>query len=125
MSNKTDIQTLEDVKTLVDQFYGKVRQDELLAPVFEERIQDRWPVHLAKMYQFWQTILLGENTYKGRPFPPHATLDVNETHFNRWVALFKGTIDEYFEGEKAEEAKWRADKMSELFQIKRSHFNIG
>jgi len=125
MSSKTDIQTLDDVKLLVDEFYGKVRQDALLSPVFEERIQDRWPEHLGKMYQFWQTILLEENTYRGRPFPPHATLDVNESHFNKWVELFKSTIDENFEGEKAEEAKWRADKMSELFQIKRGQFNIG
>ena len=57
-----DILDLEDVKQLVDTFYAKVREDNMLAPVFNERIQDRWPEHLEKMYRFWQTVLLDEHT---------------------------------------------------------------
>lgn len=125
MNKDSDIKTLDDIKLLVNQFYGKVREDELLAPVFEARIGNKWPEHLEKMYSFWQTILLEENTYRGRPFPPHATLDIDRRHFEKWVELFKQTIEENFEGEKAENAKWRADKMSELFQLKKGLFNIG
>lgn len=75
MEGKRQIANLDDVKLLVDTFYGKVRADALLGPVFDARIQDRWPVHLEKMYSFWQTTLLGEHTYTGRPFPAacHAT----------------------------------------------------
>lgn len=120
MENNNDILTLADVKLLVDTFYGKVREDDLLANVFNERIQDRWPVHLEKMYRFWQTVLLTEHTYFGSPFPPHATLDVNKTHFDRWMLLFTQTVDEIFSGKIAEEAKWRAGKMAEMFQLKRS-----
>jgi len=50
---------IEDVKLLVDTFYSKVRNDDTLAPIFNERIGDRWPEHLEKMYTFWQTTLLG------------------------------------------------------------------
>lgn len=67
-----DILSLEDVKLLVNTFYGKVREDETLAQIFNERIKDRWPEHLEKMYRFWQTVLLEEQTYFGAPFPPHA-----------------------------------------------------
>lgn len=74
--------------------------------------------HLAKMYTFWQTILLGEHTYYGSPFPPHATLPVEKIHFETWLSLFYQTIDELFVGEKANEAKWRANKMAEMFQLK-------
>ena len=122
MEEKRRILTLYDVKLLVNTFYGKVREDELLAPIFNARIEDRWPHHLEKMYSFWQTTLLEEHTYSGRPFPPHATLSVEHQHFERWVALFTQTIDELFTGDKADEAKWRAAKIAQMFEIKVWHF---
>lgn len=113
-----DILDLDDVKRLVDSFYGRVRADEILAPVFETRLQDRWPEHLEKMYRFWQTVLLGEHTYYGAPFVPHAKLPVAHMHFERWMQLFNSTVDELFTGEKAEEAKWRGNKMAGMFEMK-------
>ncbi len=107
------------IEQLVDTFYAKVRKDVLLGPIFENSIQDRWQVHLEKMYRFWQTILLHEYTYKGSPFLPHAQLPIQEEHFERWIELFNETIDENFYGSKAEEAKLRATKMAEMFQSKR------
>lgn len=118
MDLNKDILTLEDIKKLVDTFYGKVREDELLAPIFNERIGDNWPKHLEKMYTFWQTVLLGEQTYYGSPFPKHAQLPVDRTHFKRWMELFKQTVDELFQGEKASEAKLRAGKIAEMFNSK-------
>ena len=117
-----DILSLDDVKNLVDTFYGKVRKDQLIGPIFEERIQDRWPQHLAKMYTFWQTVLLGEHTYYGSPFPPHAHLPIDHTHFERWLLLFKETIDNLFSGKIADQARWRADRMAEMFQFKIQHY---
>ncbi len=122
MEPKQSILQLEDIKLLVDSFYGKVREDELLAPVFNNRIGDRWPAHLEKMYKFWQTVLLKEHTYFGSPFPPHALLPVNKKHFDEWLTLFYETVDENFTGEKAEEAKWRAARMAEMFQYKIEYY---
>lgn len=117
-----DILNIEDVKLLVNTFYDKVRNDNLLAEIFNDRIQDNWQVHLEKMYRFWQTVLLNEHTYYGSPFPPHAKLPVVQIHFDRWLFLFFETIDEKFEGEKAKEAKWRAEKMAEMFYHKIEYF---
>lgn len=122
MSDNKEILTIDDIKLLVDDFYGKVREDELLAPIFNERIKDQWPVHLNKMYTFWQTVLLGEHTYFGSPFPPHANMPIDGQHFQRWLELFNATLDEHFTGEKADEAKWRANKMAEMFLLKINHF---
>ena len=119
---KKDILSLEDIKLLVDTFYDKVRKDKLIGPIFDERIQDRWPQHLAKMYTFWQTVLLGEHTYYGSPFPPHAQLPVEQIHFERWLALFAETLSELFSGEVATEAIWRANKMAVMFQYKIEHY---
>ena len=119
---KQDILTIEDVKLLVDRFYEKIRVDELLGPIFNERIQNRWTEHLEKMYRFWQTVLLAEHTYFGSPFPPHAQLPVSHENFLNWMELFVLTVDELFTGEKATEAKWRAEKMAEMFEIKIAHY---
>ena len=122
MEESKDIITSEDIKTLVDAFYEKVRKDELLSPIFNERIQNRWTQHLEKMYSFLQTVLLDERTYVGSPFPSHAQLPIDYSHFQRWMKLFIETADTLFEGKKAEEAKWRARKMAELFESKINHF---
>lgn len=113
-----DILNLDDVKLLVNSFYDKVRQDELLSPIFNSVIQDNWPRHLEKMYTFWQTVLLKDHTYFGSPFVPHAKLPVEQQHFTKWMELFYKTIDDEFTGEKATEAKWRAEKMAEMFLMK-------
>jgi len=121
MSTQQDILNLEDVKSLVDTFYAKVQNDPLLAPVFNERIQDRWPAHLEKMYTFWQTVLLDEQTYSGSPFLPHANLPVDHSHFHEWLKLFHETVEELFTGQKATEAIWRAEKMAQMFEYKIAH----
>jgi hemoglobin len=73
------------------------------------------------MYRFWQTVLLEEYTYLGSPFPPHAKLPVAHEHFAAWLALFNQTVDELFTGSKADEAKWRAAKMADMFEAKIAH----
>src|SRR5690554_6346977 len=121
-TGKKDILSFEDVKLLVDRFYGKIREDEKLAPIFNKQIEDRWPEHLDKMYRFWQTILLGEHTYQGAPFAPHAKLPVEHEHFETWMKLFNSTVDELFTGDIAQEAKMRAAKMAEMFEMKIKYF---
>ena len=115
---KKDITTLKDIQQMVDSFYGKVREDDMLADIFNNIIQDRWPQHLEKMYRFWQTVLLEEHTYYGSPFLPHAKLPVEANHFERWLKLFNETVDNLFEGEKATRAKWQGERMAALFLSK-------
>jgi hemoglobin len=119
---KQDIGNMEDIKLLVDTFYGRIREDNLLKDIFNNRIQDRWPEHLEKMYRFWQTVLLEEHTYHGTPFPPHARLAVERGHFEQWVKLFYETVDELFTGEKATRAKWQGERMAEMFHAKIEYY---
>jgi|SRR5690606_39195863 len=119
--SKTDINSITDIKLLVDEFYTKIQNDELLGPIFNKVIQNLWPQHLEKMYKFWQTILLGEHTYYGSPFPPHAKLPIEKKHFDRWLGLFKETVDKHFIGELANKAKWQGERMAEMFQFKISY----
>ena len=115
---KQDITTLEDVKLLVNTFYDKVMKDNVLANIFNNKIGNKWPEHLDKMYRFWQTVLLEEHSYHGSPFIPHAKLPVTKEHFIQWLALFNETIDVLFEGELASKAKWEGERMAEMFYSK-------
>ena len=118
MEEPKELLTIDDIKRLVDVFYERIRENRLLAPVFNAKIEDRWPQHLEKMYRFWQTVLLEEHTYFGSPFMPHAGLPVDGEHFAAWITLFNATVDELFTGDKADEAKWRAAKMAQMFERK-------
>lgn len=122
MHEKQDITSFDDVKRLVDTFYDRVRSDDKLGDIFNNVIQDRWPAHLSKMYAFWQTVLLGEHTYHGSPFLPHARLPVDGRHFDRWMALFNGTADELFAGPNTERAKWQGERMAAMFLAKINYY---
>ncbi|EJL64471.1 group III truncated hemoglobin [Flavobacterium sp. CF136] len=117
-----DISNIEDIKILVNTFYDKVQKDDLIGPIFNQKMMGRWPEHLEKMYRFWQTILLEEHTYSGSPFPPHKQLPVNQSHFNRWMEIFTSTVDSLFVGKLAEEAKVRAANMAYMFNYKIEYF---
>lgn len=119
---KTDITTPEHIRLLVDSFYGKVRVDPLLGGIFNGVIQDRWPQHLEKMYTFWGTVLIGEQSYQGAPFRPHKELPVDQLHFDRWLLLFHATVKEHFDGPVAQLALTNAERMAAMFMERIAFF---
>lgn len=118
MTAKRDIESLDDIKLLVDTFYAKVQKDPLIGPIFESVVKGHWDTHLDKMYRFWQTILLDEVAYSGSPFLAHAPLPIHKEHFQAWLILWKETLNEQYEGQKATDALWRAERMAEMFEYK-------
>lgn len=110
-----DIIQRQDIKALVDTFYEKVKADPLLGPVFSHV---DWPHHLPIMYDFWSSMLLGDQSYRGNPLQRHLHLAIDKNHFDQWLAIFKQTVDELFEGERADEVKMRAQAIAGMFQIK-------
>ena len=81
------------IERLVRSFYDKVREDEMLGPVFDARITD-WEPHLAQMCAFWSSVALMSGRYHGAPMPKHLPLPVDSEHFDRWLALFEATASE-------------------------------
>jgi len=112
---KKDIVTNHDLTLLVDSFYDKVRADDLLSPAFSHV---DWPKHLPVMYNFWCSMILGDQSYRGNPLQSHLRLPIGKAHFERWLSLFNKTVDENFIGEKAEEIKMRAHAVAGVFQHK-------
>ncbi|MDR3471544.1 MAG: group III truncated hemoglobin [Devosia sp.] len=83
------------VDAVVDDFYGKVRRDALLGPVFNRIIAEGdWPRHLRLIADFWSSMLLGTGRYDGRPMPKHLAIpELNDAHFARWLSLFRETVE--------------------------------
>src|SRR3954470_14833746 len=103
-----DISDITDIQLFVDEFYGKVRRDDLIGPVFLQAIPGDWQPHLNKMYAFWNAVLFSVSGYKGNPFSKHAPLQIKQDHFDRWLTLFAETINNHFEGPVAEDTKKKA-----------------
>ncbi|WP_298510889.1 group III truncated hemoglobin [uncultured Kordia sp.] len=120
---KNDIQNRADVHTLVTTFYAKIRKDEVLGPIFNNRIHD-WDSHLEHLTDFWESSLFFVNKYKGNPLEKHVEVDkaidhvINEHHFGIWLNHWIQTLDALFEGDKASIAKNRARKMGTFIYIK-------
>lgn len=113
------IDNRKDVETLVNRFYAKIRRDDLLGPIFNSHIpEEKWPEHLSKLADFWETNLFGIPKFKGNPSQAHIKVDKNlnygveQKHFGRWLQLWFETIDDLFVGLRAERAKNAARKMS-------------
>lgn len=116
---KKTIENREDISRLVHSFYGKIRKDDILGPIFNGHIvEDEWPIHLSKLTDFWETNLFNVPKFRGRPARKHMNVDANlgytieQGHFEHWLYLWFQTVDELYEGELANQAKTSAQKMA-------------
>lgn len=121
---KPDIRNRDDIVVFVDRFYSKVQKDYLIGPIFNGVINE-WAPHLEKMYSFWNSALFAIPGFKGNPFAKHAPLPITAEHFERWLLLFDETIDTYFEGEMAADAKKRAGLMASMFLVRLQNMKGG
>ncbi len=81
--------TEEEVACLVRAFYARVRHDDLLGPIFDAHVGD-WDRHLAKLVDFWSSMLRRTGRFTGAPMPKHAALPgLTADLFLRWLALFR------------------------------------
>jgi len=84
----------EYIGGFVEAFYGKIRVDELLGPIFNARIAD-WPAHLARMKAFWRSVLHNSGEFSGNPMLKHLIIPgIEERHFAHWLTLFYATLRE-------------------------------
>jgi hemoglobin len=104
----------QQIKELVDCFYSRVRQDELLGPLFARATGDHWEEHLTKMSDFWSTVVLASRRYKGNPMQVHINLPrLNQEHFDRWLALWRVTTSELLDQMHAQVFVKKAEFMAE------------
>ncbi|NDW07156.1 group III truncated hemoglobin [Jiella pacifica] len=104
----------EALRGLVRAFYAKVREDEVLGPIFEGAIGD-WPAHLERLTAFWSSVILGTGRYKGNPFAAHLrhAETIDPSMFDRWLAIWHETTASRFPTEAAALLQLKADRIAE------------
>lgn len=110
--------TEELLSTLVHSFYSKVREDEVLGPVFNGAISD-WPHHLGKMVDFWSSVMLTTGRYKGNPLMMHLKhiARIRPDMFGRWLELWRETAGEVLDQAGAAAVSAKAERIAESLQL--------
>jgi len=99
-----------ELRELLAEFYGLVREDAVLGPIFERAIDD-WPAHLERLTAFWSSVMRGSGAYKGNPFAAHRRhlAEIDPGMFDRWRA----TTSRRFPPEIAAIFHLKADRIGE------------
>jgi hemoglobin len=105
------------IAAVVDAFYGRIRADPMLGPIFATSVDD-WPAHIEKLTRFWSSVLMMSGQYKGSPLQKHLALpNLSATHFRLWLRLFHETLAELCTPEQASLFGSRAERIAASFQI--------
>ncbi|WP_420548832.1 group III truncated hemoglobin [Curvivirga sp.] len=114
--NHTEIND-QTIKILVDHFYSKILEDELVGPLFKRHIGDtldQWGDHLLTMYRFWASVMNGTGQYKGSPHMVHSRFahEAETEFFQRWLNLWFESCDETFVPDEADKFKKKAEMIA-------------
>ena len=119
---KSDIKSRADIELLINSFYEKVKNDDVIGYIFNNVANVNWQHHLPIMYNFWEFSLFETASYKGNLIDKHVDLNKHEpltsAHFERWQLLFNQTLDELFAGENVLKAKQKVELLKTLMMIK-------
>lgn len=122
-----DIETRKDIESVVNNFYDKVRKDDVIGFIFNDIAKVNWEEHLPVMYDFWEFTVLGRGTFIRNAMTPHFELNnkikLIPAHFERWLQLFNETVDELFAGQYADHMKGRAQNIARLMEHKLNDMN--
>jgi hemoglobin len=115
-----DIESRADCELLVRRFYGRALLDPMIGWIFVDVAKLDLEAHVPRITSFWETVLLGGRSYGGGAFAPHASLHarvgLRAGHFERWLELWRESVDELFVGERATLAKAHAERVAGAFQ---------
>jgi len=108
----------EDLQRLVDLFYARVREDELIGPVFNGAVHD-WPEHLVKLGAFWSSVINRSGRFKGNPMAAHLKHKsaIDPAMFERWLQLWRETASVTLPPHGAELVIDRAERIAESLQL--------
>lgn len=122
MTPPGDIEDRADCERLVRAFYGRALTDPVIGFLFVDVAHLDLDAHVPAITSFWETILLGAQSYRGGAFAPHARLnakaELRSGHFERWLVLWRATVDELFAGPRAQLAKAHAERVAAAFHAR-------
>jgi hemoglobin len=115
---KSDIKDRNDIDRLIRNFYMKVLDNKDIGKFFAEAVKS-WDYHQERFVDYWEAQVLFHDSYEGSPLQGHIDVDrkfghgFKPQHFEIWLRLFEGMVNDLFEGDKAELAKEAARNMAQ------------
>jgi hemoglobin len=129
VSERHDIEDRADCERLVRAFYGRALTDPIIGFLFVDVAHLDLEEHVPVITSFWETVLLDAHSYGGGAFAVHASLNrkarLRAGHFERWLALWRTTVDELFAGPTAEQAKAHAERVAGAFHRRLEGLSAG
>lgn len=116
-SNLSDIQGRDDITKVILSFYDKVHKDAEMAPIFQMPTSE-WERHLIRTENFWENWLFQTGNYHGGLMWVH--IGKHQEHplttqlFEKWLSYWILTLDELYEGEKANFMKSKAKEIGQM-----------
>jgi truncated hemoglobin YjbI len=111
-----DIRDRDDIAELVTEFYTRAFQDMVLGHIFIDVAKMDLEAHLPIMCDFWETVLFQVGKYGRNAFGVHLDLHQKESltpmHFQRWLDIWVTTVDDMFQGGRANLAKMQANRVA-------------
>jgi hemoglobin len=116
MTDRHDIRDRTDIADLVTAFYTRAFADPVLGPIFTDIAHMDLEAHMPIMCDFWETVLFQAGKYGRNAFSVHLDLHQLEPltpmHFQRWLDVWEGTVDDLFAGPKANLARVQAGRIA-------------
>jgi hemoglobin len=108
--------TESEIAALVSQFYARARRDPTIGPVFEAAVDD-WDEHLAKLCDFWSSVMLTTGRYKGNPMAAHVKQPIEPEFFDRWLELWRETAGSVFAPDTAALFRLKAENIASSLKL--------
>ena len=125
---KRDIESRNDIESMLYTFYRKAFADETIGYFFKEVVPLDLNIHIPQITDFWESILFNTHGYRKNVMAIHQEISnkstITKKHLNQWLKMFIETISEEFEGEKAELMKQRATSIATLMEIRFNQSNL-
>ena len=122
-----DIENRSDIELLLNRFYTKVFEDDLISHFFKEVVPLDLETHIPVIADFWESVLLDAKGYRKNVMEVHLNISqkskIEKKHLDRWAKLFTETVNDLFEGHRATIAKQRAASIVTMMNIKINHPN--
>ena len=120
---KKDIENRDDIYKIVKEFYIKLMSDDVMLHFF---LEFKDPIlleeHLQVLVDFWDNIIFYSGTYQKNAMKPHLELQhhkpFQKIHFTHWLHHFNSSVDAFFEGQNAHNAKSRAISIATVMEIR-------
>lgn len=104
----------DDIMPVLNRFYGRVRHDPDLGPIFNSVVED-WAEHLQRLEDFWSSLMLTSGRYKGNPVAMHVihAHQIEPHMFARWLKLWEETTNDMVPADAAQEMQAKATRIAD------------